>query len=305
MNPSPISPRFPTGTCRGSPPSTSRSCCGGEGGDELFAGYKRHRNAHAIARARPLIDRLGPVAAAIDRWPETGSTRLNYWRQNARRAAEFTRLPDGYQQFFAATQTSTRQLRQRLYTPEFRAAHETENGYAQLEAEYFGAQAPRGLSALDRFLFADLSLNMPSAMLTRLDRASMAHSLEARVPFLSHRMVDWALTVPTALKLRGTTGKRILREAVAPWLPPSVMQRPKQGFQIPHAPWLRGAFGEFGQATWRESGAADAGYLDPGQVDALFAEHKRGAADHARMIYAVTVFAIWWRDIRPDRRTAA
>ena len=277
----------------------------GEGGDELFAGYKRHRNAHAIERARPLIGRLGSVATALDRWPETGSTRLNYWRQNARRAAEFMRLSDGYQQFFAATQTSTLELRRRLYTAEFWTAQESGDSYARLESEYFGSDTPENLSALDQFLFADLSLNMPSAMLTRLDRASMAHSLEARVPFLSHKMVDWALTIPTDLKLRGLIGKRILRQAVAPWLPPSVMQRPKQGFQIPHAAWLRGTFGDFALATWRESGVAEAGYLDPGAVDTLFAEHKRGAANHARMIYAITVFSIWWRDTRPDRRLAA
>ena len=132
-------------------------------------------------------------------------------------------------------------------------------------------------------------------MLTRLDRASMAHSLEARVPFLSHRMVDFALTLPEDLKLRGGTGKFILRNAIAPWLPPSVMKRPKQGFQIPHTAWLRGAFGSFAREMWHDSGAASAGYLDIATVDRLFAEHQRGEADHARLLYTVAVFAIWWQ----------
>src|SRR6478609_11048 len=277
----------------------------GEGGDELFAGYKRHRNARAIERARPLLRSIGALTGLIERWPEASSARINYFRQNAQRAAEFLRLPDGYQQFFAATQTSTKALRQRIYTPEFWEKQEGTGGYERLEKEYFPDCTRHGESALEQFLLADLSLNMPSAMLTRLDRASMAHSLEARVPFLSHKLVDWAMTVPTSLKLRGSTGKYILRQAIAPWVPPSVMSRPKQGFQIPHAKWLRGGFGDFAQATWLDSGAAQAGYLEPKAVADLFAEHKRGAANHARMIYAITVFSIWWRDTRPDRRVQA
>ena len=270
----------------------------GEGGDELFAGYKRHRNARAIERLRPVIGALDPLGAALGRLPATRSPRLNYLSQHARRFAEFIRLPDGYQQFFAATQTSSRSVRRTIYSADFAARFDGDDDHARLEGEYFPPAKVRTESALEQFLFADLTLNMPSAMLTRLDRASMAHSLEARVPFLSHRMVDWALTVPAEMKLRGTTGKFILRQAIAPWLPPSVMKRPKQGFQIPHAAWLRGAFGVFAQETWHDSGAASAGYLDVDAVDRLFAEHRRGDADHARLLYTVAVFSIWWRDSR-------
>jgi len=272
----------------------------GEGGDELFAGYKRHRNARAIERARPL---LGPLAAAAAHWPATSSTQLNVLRQHARRVAEFAALPDGYQQFFAATQTSGRGLRREVYAPDFWSRLEGDDGYARLEAEYFPDGGPP--ASLDRFLDADLTVNMPSAMLTRLDRASMAHSLEARVPFLSHRLVDWALTVPGAMKLRGTTGKFILRRAVAPWLPASTMRRPKQGFQIPHADWLRGQLGELALATWRSSGAADAGYLDNRAVERLFDEHRRGVADHGRFLYTVAAFALWWERSRVQPQACA
>lgn len=268
----------------------------GEGGDELFAGYKRHRNARAIERLRPLIGAASPLSALIESLPVSRSRRLNALRQHARRFAEFIRLPDGYQQFFAATQISSRALRRQIYSPAFWHHHEGEDSYARLEQEYFPAGAVPRASALEQFLFADLTLNMPSAMLTRLDRASMAHSLEARVPFLSHKMVDWALTVPDELKLRGRTGKWILRRAIAPWLPAEILTRPKQGFQIPMADWLRGRFGDFARETWRSSGAAEAGYLDGGAVERLFAEHRQGAADHSRMLYAVTAFGIWWRD---------
>lgn len=270
----------------------------GEGGDELFAGYKRHRNARAIERLRPLIGQASPLAAMMDGLPVTRSEHLNSIRQHARRFAEFVRLPDGYQQFFAATQISSRALRRQLYSSDFWHRQEGEDSYARLEQEYFPAGVAPNASALEQFLFADLTLNMPSAMLTRLDRASMAHSVEARVPFLSHKMVDWALTVPDRLKLRGVTGKRILRRAIAPWLPREILTRPKQGFQVPMANWLRGRFGDFARETWNNSAFAEAGYVDRAAVERLFGEHKEGAADHSRMLYAITALGIWVQDLQ-------
>jgi asparagine synthase (glutamine-hydrolysing) len=277
----------------------------GAGGDELFAGYKRHRNARSIERIRPLIGLAEPLGALIGRIPITSSRRLNYVRQYAQRFAEFIRLPDGYQQFFAATQLSRSGLRRQVYTPDFCRRHEDEDAFARLEREYFPSGSTPHASALEQFMFADLTVNMPSLMLTRLDRASMAHSLEARVPFLSHKMVDWALTVPTDLKLRGSTGKFILKNAVAPWLPPSVLKRPKQGFQVPLANWMRGSFGDLARETWHESGLSEAGYLDPSAVERLFAEHKRGEADHGRFLYAIAVFALWSLDDRAAPAHAA
>ena len=271
----------------------------GEGGDELFAGYKRHRNAHLLERGRPAVRALSPLLRAIDALPVTASAGANLMRQHARRFAEFARLPDGYQQFFAATQLSSGAVRRRLLDPAFAERFEPADWTARLEQEYFpAATAPSGLSALEQFMFADLTVNLPSQMLTRLDRPSMAHSLEARVPFLSHKLVDWALTVPTDLKLKGRTGKYILRKAIAPWLPPSILNRPKQGFQVPMAQWLCGRFGEFARSAWAGSGAAELGYFRPGAVDELFEEHRRGDADHSRILYAVTVFALWWNTAR-------
>lgn len=267
----------------------------GEGGDELFAGYKRHRNARWIERARPaapFVRAAGILAGAV---PDLGWTAANALRQHVRRAAEFASLSDGYDQFAAATRIAGREVLADLLPPTgsgTRAADRPDQGRSMSAAG--GASTP-----LEAFLLADLTLNMPSAMLTRLDRASMAHSLEARVPFLSHRLVDWAMTVPDDLKLRGSTGKYVLRRAVAPWLPPSVMRRPKQGFQIPHADWFRGAFGTHARSIWAQSGLRTSGHVRPGVVERLFDEHRAGTADHARILYAATAFAVWWRDQLP------
>jgi asparagine synthase (glutamine-hydrolysing) len=276
----------------------------GEGGDELFAGYKRHRNARAIERFRSLLRALTPLSSALARLPSVGSKRGNYFLQNARRVGELIRLPDGYQQFFAATQTSSRSTLGQIYCKDFKGRNERLDDFALLEAEYFPAEVAEKRTALERFLFADLTLNMPSAMLPRLDRASMAHSLEARVPFLSHRMVDFALSVPESMKLRGATGKFILRNAVSPWLPPSVMSRPKQGFQVPHAAWFQGKLGNVAQEMWHASGASNAGYLEATTVDRLFSEHRHGQANHARLLYAAAVFATWWQNSHAGIREA-
>jgi asparagine synthase (glutamine-hydrolysing) len=135
-------------------------------------------------------------------------------------------------------------------------------------------------------------------MCQRLDRSSMAHSLEARVPFLSHRFVDFALTVPTELKLRGNTGKYVLRKAVEPWLPPRQLDQRKIGFQLPLADWFMGGFNDFAREAWSSSGVAELGLLNKAGVDRLFDEHRSGAADHGRMLYAIAMFSCWWNDQR-------
>lgn len=265
----------------------------GEGGDELFAGYKRHRNAVAIERHRMLAAFVRPAAMAAARLPTGGSVRLNRLRQHVHRANEFFSLPDGYPQFFAATQMTSNALRLQVLERDFRRRMEHCESVEELEQEYFAEDSSGANSALEKFLHADLSLNMPSAMLTRLDRASMAHSLEARVPFLSHKLVDWALTVPASLKIRDRTGKIILREAIRTWLPPSIYRRPKQGFQMPLGEWFRGPLGDYARSAWQDSRADLASYLDLRGVEKAFEAHRRGDADHSRILYAAMAFAHW------------
>ena len=271
----------------------------GEGGDELFQGYKRHRNACLIARHRRILRILSPLLEQAAALPATRSKRINRLKQFAERTAEFARATDGYAQFFLATQMSSKAVRGRISSTDLKHFYQSP---IELERAYFGGVDTGSKSALEDFVYADLSLNLPSDMLTRLDRASMAHSLEARVPFLSHKMVDWALTVPDRLKLRHGVGKYILRQAARPWLPPEILKLPKQGFQIPMGAWLRkGPFFDFALEWWNGSGARQSGYLERHEVERLFNEHRSGAADHARILYAILMFAIWWDTIRSNR----
>jgi len=266
----------------------------GEGSDEIFAGYKRQRTAMAAARWSPLIRALGPLAGLVGALPETGSTKWNYTRHSAMKFIESARLSSSFQRFFNGTQMTVPALRARLYEPGFLARQEHADVFARLEREYFDDPALRALDPLQQFQLADLTVHMPGSLLPRLDRPSMAHSLEARVPFLSHKFVDWVLSMPVEMKMRGNVGKWALRKATEDWLPPGTFDMRKLGFQLPFAEWFRGDFAEFAREAWHASGASKAGYLRADAVDALVAEHRSGAANHGRTLYAVAMFACWW-----------
>jgi asparagine synthase (glutamine-hydrolysing) len=268
----------------------------GEGGDELFMGYNRQRWADRMRRAAPAVRALGGLGS-IERIPELPRRKLNYLREYALRFREGALLGDGYERFFAAVTITPAAVRARIYERGFWLRQELPSSMAALAAEYFPDQQP-GLSDLEQFMLGDLTVHMPASLLQRLDRASMAHSLEARVPFLSQGFVDWALTVPSDLKLRNGVGKYILKRAVEPWLPKDALKRRKLGFQMPLADWFIGGFNDFARDAWQSSGAADAGYLDSHAVERLFDEHRDGRANHGRLLYAIAMFSCWWKEQR-------
>ena len=280
----------------------------GEGGDELFLGYNRQRWAERMRRWGPAVRALDGLGL-VRRLPDLGSRKLNYLRGYAKRFRNGALLENGYERFFAAVTITSPDVRSRLLSREI---DEQRDGLDELARQYFPDQES-GLSDIEEFMLGDLTVHMPASLLQRLDRSSMAHSLEARVPFLSRGFVDWALTVPPELKLRRGTGKYVLRKAVEPWLPQGVLKRGKLGFQMPLADWFIGGFNDFARDAWHSSGAASAGYIDKDVVDQLFDEHRTGRANHGRILYAIAMFSCWWNEQihipayveRPVRVTAA
>jgi asparagine synthase (glutamine-hydrolysing) len=263
----------------------------GDGGDELFFGYKRHATEDRVARL-PAIVRHG--ARAIHAIPTLPSRRLNEAVQRWTRTAASAALPDGVARFFAKTQITAAPLRERVFTRDFLARAGGGAGeIARLVAEYHPDPAAISANPLEQFALADLTLNLPGAMLTKVDRASMAHSLEVRVPMLGQNVVDLALSMPASMKLSGRTGKHVVREAVAEWLPPEVFTRRKQGFQLPLSAWFVGDFGRDAESLWRDGTARRAGFWRHGEIDRLFAEHRAGRRDHSRFLYALAVFCLW------------
>ena len=258
----------------------------GDGGDELFAGYGRYYNERLVQQFRPLFT----LAAMASKLPMLPLPQWNYFRQRLARVSADAMLPDTFQRFFAKYRISSQ--RREMYRPEFAAQLDQGDELERLAAEYF----PRPVSSdpVENLLYADTVVRLPDTMLTKVDRASMAHSLEVRVPFLAHTFVDFAATMPIALKLRGATGKYIVRKAVEPWLPRGIFDRPKQGFAVPLARWVKGDFGRFVEGVWRDMKADEAGVLDAGAVAAMFREHRAGAADRSQLLFALAMFALWW-----------
>jgi len=263
----------------------------GDGGDELFAGYERHWNERLMQRysRTPGFRALAGLARAL---PPLPIARWNYLRQRLAKVADAALLPDTFQRFFAKYQLMPRAVRAGLYTRAFMAKLDPGDELERLASRHFPAAPSR--DPVENLLYADTVVRLPDAMLTKVDRASMAHSLEVRVPFLSHVFADWAATVPVDLKLRGATGKYIVRRAIAPWLPPGILDRPKHGFDVPLARWLKGGLGRYAESVWRDSGAERAGYLEPAAVARLFDEHRSGHADRSQMLYALAMFGLWW-----------
>jgi asparagine synthase (glutamine-hydrolysing) len=269
----------------------------GEGGDEVFLGYNRQRWADRMARWRPLIEAVG-AGGLVGALPELPWRKWNYGRQLARQFVEGARLDNGFERFFAAVSITTPELRERIYDPDFLKGFEERDSFTMRARAYFPSGEQSALSDLEQFMIGDLTVHMPASLLQRLDRSSMAHSLEARVPFLSHRLVEWALTMPADLKLRGATGKYALRRAIEPWFPKMAPGQKKIGFQLPFAEWFMGGFNNFAREAWRSSGLADMGFLRPRAVERLFDEHRSGSADHGRILYAITMFSCWWNQQR-------
>jgi asparagine synthase (glutamine-hydrolysing) len=271
----------------------------GEGGDEVFLGYNRQRWAQRMARWKPLIEAVG-AGGLVGALPELPWRKWNYGRQLARQFVDGARLGDGYERFFAAVFITTPDIRERIYASDFFRRHEARDSVEQRARDSFPPVDRPKLSDLDEFMLGDLTVHLPASLCQRLDRSSMAHSLEARVPFLSHRLVEWALTIPPDLKLRGSTGKYVLRRAVEPWLPRGALSQRKIGFQLPFADWFMGGFNDFAREAWRSSGVAELGILNPQGVETLFEEHRRGAADHGRILYALAMFSCWWEQQRTE-----
>ena len=266
----------------------------GDGGDEVFMGYKRHATEQTLGRLPSFVRHAMRGVLAIPPTPvRSWNRRLHRWQKALGTAS----LPDGASRFFAKTQITSAALRERVLTADFLAEYEGEHAYERLRDEHFPDPASTiSRETVEQYVYADLTLNLPCAMLTKVDRASMANSLEVRVPLLSPPLVDWAMGVPTAMKIRGRTGKYLLREAIRPWMPDGLVDRRKQGFQIPLAEWFDGDFGRYAQELWHDSGAAQLGFLRPDRVDGVFAEHRDGKRDHGRFLYALSMFSLWWAD---------
>ena len=134
---------------------------------------------------------------------------------------------------------------------------------------------------------------LPADILVKVDRASMASSLESRAPLLDHRIVEFAFRLPPALQVRGATGKLPLRELLSRYVPPKLWDRPKMGFSVPMASWLRGPLRPWVEEMLSASRLAESGLWDVGRVQQAWRQHLRGERNWQNRIWSVALFEAW------------
>jgi asparagine synthase (glutamine-hydrolysing) len=257
----------------------------GDGGDEVFAGYRRHRWHSLVDGARRLLPagaRRGFIASLARAYP-----KLDRAPRFLRAKHTLTELSLDAAASYYRTMTRVQHERRRgLLSGRLRGAlegHEPADLVARAMAES-GTDDP-----LAQAQYADLATWLPGMMLTKVDRTSMAASLEVRAPLLDHRLVEWGLSLPADLKLRGSEGKLVLKRALEPWVPREVLYRPKQGFAMPLGDILR-----HGQERVRSRLLGpvmlDAGLFDAAAITKMLDEHMSGQFDHAQAVWSLLTF---------------
>ncbi len=257
----------------------------GDGGDELFAGYDHYR-AHRWAERIRWLTHSGAwqgVEVLLDRLPPTPQKKGAV--NKAKRFVEGLRRPADLEQarwwvFWDLAQ------RRELYTGDLVERLEGRDPFAYYR-ERLAEGAALGFSGLQRQLYADVTGYLPDDILTKVDRMSMAVSLEARVPFLDHEVVEYAMRVPAEWKLKGHATKWLLKRAFRAELPAQIRRRGKEGFSIPMKNWLRGPLREMLSETLATERVRERGWFDPQQLARLVDEHLRGRENHAHRLWCL------------------
>ncbi len=268
----------------------------GDGSDELFAGYRRYQADRWIARWRRVP---GPLRARV---AEPLLRRLGEDRATAR--GELVRRA----RKVMASASLAPEARALALARIFGSAEKLAVAPGLVDVEGAGLERLRALRAtaggrdeLDTRLRVDFAHALPDDMLVKVDRASMAHGLEVRVPFLDHRVVEHAALLPSRLKLRGGRGKRALLDVFGADLPPHVRRRAKAGFDAPIGAWLRDPLRALTRDVLAPTALARTGWLETGAVSRLLAEHDAGRVDHAWRLWSLVVLQTWLSRIAPER----
>lgn len=253
----------------------------GDGADEAFAGYRRQVFHHNEERVRSLLPASvrGSLFGGLGRiWPKAD------WAPRPLRAKTtlLALAQSGDEGYANALSVTDPAIRSSLYTSAFRQKLGGFRPEDELIAIMQNAPARTGL---DRAQYADLAFWLPGDILTKVDRTSMAVSLEAREPLLDHRLVEFAAKLPDAMRVRGTTGKYLLKKCMERYLPQDVLYRPKQGFVTPIASWMRGPLASDVRSIARNSILVQSGWIESKAVALLADAHISGTSEHSRTLW--------------------
>jgi asparagine synthase (glutamine-hydrolysing) len=283
-------------------------CLSGDGGDEVFGGYGRYLVAASLERRlRPWPPWLRRGAASLlaalppagwDLVLRAGQPRLPAGLRGAWTGDRVHKLAD-------LLRTTDRD---RLYHAMVRLSNDPQTLLVDgVEPQaIFGdpAGAPELDDYIHRMMYYDTITYLPDDILVKVDRASMAVGLETRAPLLDHRVVEFAWRLPLGDKLRDGQGKWLLRQLFDRHLPPSLRQRPKQGFGVPLADWLRGPLRDWAEELLAAPRLAGEGFFQPASVRRKWAEHLSGTRNWSAGLWAVLMFQAWqerWGAAVPSR----
>jgi asparagine synthase (glutamine-hydrolysing) len=270
----------------------------GDGGDESFAGYDEFvRDAlleRYLRRVPPAIRQLGGrVGAALGEGAHHQALRSRISRR-----AQIAAMPraERFARWLAAFDSD---WRRRLLTDDFRAA--AKDGSDPLVEAWHDSPAQ---DPIDRMLDVEVRTYLPDDLLVKMDIATMAHSLEARSPFLDHKLMEFSAALPAELKLRGRATKGILRSALRGVIPDQILDRKKMGFSVPLVKWLREDLRDLPGEVLLDPRALARGYFRPAEIERIVREHTEGLADHTARIWTLLQLEVWHREVL-ERSVAA
>jgi asparagine synthase (glutamine-hydrolysing) len=263
----------------------------GDGGDENFAGYRRYR-LHAwesgLRADLPMAVR-GPVFGLLGKlYPKAD------WAPRLLRAkTTFQALArDDVAAYYHSVSTTPAALRAELYSPAFKRELQDYTALSVFRAHAANAPTEHPLSLAQ---YLDFKTWLPGDILTKVDRASMAHSLEVRVPVLDHKLVEWASSLPPDFKLRHGEGKYVFKKALEQDLPHEVLYRTKMGFSVPLAAWFRGPLRGRLQGSLCTGALAESGWFATDVLDRLVRQHVAGRADHSATLWKLMMLDAFLR----------
>ncbi|WP_338465886.1 amidotransferase 1, exosortase A system-associated [Novosphingobium sp. ZN18A2] len=253
----------------------------GDGADEAFAGYRRQVFHHREEQVRGLLPGSfrEPVFGGLGRLYPKADWAPRPFRARATLLSLARNGEEGYAQ---AVSVTTPEQRAALYTPDFERLRGSYRGEAPFVDLMRKAPARSGL---DRAQYADLKFHMPGDILTKVDRTSMAVSLEAREPLLDHRLVEFGARLPEAMRVHRATGKWLMKKTMRRYLPDEILFRQKMGFVTPIAAWLRGPLAADAAAIGTSGPLAATGWFDRKRIGALAAAHASGRSDNSRVLW--------------------
>lgn len=262
---------------------------GGDGGDEIFAGYPMYF-AHKVANIYngiPGVLRNNLIEPVVNNLPVSNKNlSFDYKAKRFVRASKYDLVTRHHSWFgsFSIDEQS------KLLSKDVLAntSNDIYKGAKDL-LEICDAE-----NDIEKMQFLDINFYMAEDILTKVDRASMAVSLEVRAPFLDSRVAEFAAQIPLEYKLKGNKGKHILKKAMEPFLPKNILHRPKKGFGIPIAEWLKGRLNPLMHELLDEKRLKEQGLFDEKFVKKLIKEHETNAASHHKQLWTLLVFQLWY-----------